>query len=137
MGEGLPVEGKESGQLRALDRTRRDVLTCGPSTQIEQARRRAMEAGQDYAVVVNEPGLLLGFLKLGDELYPPREVESVMDPAPLTIRPGTPLTEAAQRMEKGDLESVLVTNADGYFIGVLYRDEASDFGEQARTAEQT
>jgi CBS domain-containing protein len=47
-----------------------------------------------------------------------------MDPGPTTIRPGTPLEEIVERMKNAHVEDVLVSTAEGKFVGILYLEDA-------------
>jgi CBS domain-containing protein len=117
LANGLPVEGNLTGVYRAKDLARDDAPTCLPDEQVGEARRRVRAAGWDVCVVVNPERIVLGLLREEAlESNPVSAVEQVMDPAPRTYRPNSPMENG--RISVGNGLSVLTTT-DGRLIGVL------------------
>ena len=118
----MPTEGKLAAVPRAGALARRDVPTCGLAEPVDAVRKRAQEESWEECVVIDNARVVLG------RLQPQRldsgsgaVVETVMEAAPSTIRPNTPLKTALRRMQRGKTDSLLVTTSDGKLIGVLDR----------------
>ncbi len=112
-------------QPRAGDIAQRDIPTCGLANQLGDARDRAQDADRNVCIVVDDHGVVLGRL-LGDAIREDHEatIESVMEDGPTTIRADASLGETTERMRKRGVGSILVTNAEGRLLGILYRDDA-------------
>ena len=125
LASGLPTEGKGAHVLRAKDCVRRDMPTCRLTDRSGDVQHRVQAAGQEDCVVLNEAGVLLGYL--GSDAFgaaPQTTVDQAMEPGPSTIRPHVPLEEIAPYMQKRGIDRILVTTADGQWIGVLHRQDA-------------
>jgi CBS domain-containing protein len=122
---GLPTEGKRSGVLRVGERVRRDVPTCRSTDRLGEVAKRVRAAGWDGCVVVNEERVVLGLLQ-GQALDgdPQQLVEEVMEPGPSTFRPDVTFEEMTAYMQQRQLDSVLITTADGKLVGILQRTAA-------------
>jgi CBS domain-containing protein len=122
---GLPTEGKRSGVPRVGERVRRDVPTCRSTDRLGEVAKRVRAAGWDGCVVVNEERVVLGLLQ-GQALDgdPQQLVEEVMEPGPSTFRPDVTLEEMTAYMRQRQLDSVLITTADGKLVGILQRTAA-------------
>lgn len=57
------------------------------------------------------------------EAEPTTVVEEVMDPGPSTFRPDVPLEEMQHYLKERNLDSVVITTADGQLLGNLPRAE--------------
>jgi CBS domain-containing protein len=76
-------------------------------------------------VVLNSENIVLGRTRGKYQDQPDQtRVEEVADPGPTTIRPGTPLAEIVERMKKARVDDVLVSTAEGRFLGILYLEDA-------------
>jgi len=75
-------------------------------------------------VVLKDAGIL-GYLG-GDEFDATLEtpVNQVMEPGPSTIRPHGALAETGEDMQERDIDRILVTTADGQFLGTPYCQKA-------------
>ena len=122
---GLPTEGKRAGSPRVGERVRRDVSTCRLTDRLGEVAKRVRAAGWDGCVVVNEQRVVLGLLH-GQALdgSPQQLVEEVMEPGPSTFRPDVALEEMTAYMQQRQLDSVLITTADGKLVGILQRTAA-------------
>jgi CBS domain-containing protein len=124
---GFPIEGEmaEHHHVLANDAVRRDLPTCQYTDRLAHVSDLLVEPGQVECVVLNGEGIVLGRLPKkafdhpGDTL-----VEQIMEPGPTTFRPGTPLGELTERMKKAQVDNVLITTAEGKFLGVLYLEDA-------------
>jgi len=125
LASGLPTEGRGAQALRAKDGVQRDLPSCYISDRLGDVQMRVQAEGTDGCVVLNVTGVVLGYLR-GDALGadPEMTVEKAMDPGPTTIRPYVPLAEVAEYLQNRDLDSILVTTADGQLVGMLHRQEA-------------
>lgn len=125
LANGLPTEGKEAHVLRAQNCVRRDMPTCRLTDHLRDIRRIVQAAGQLGCVVVNEAGVVLGYIDIDAlDAAPETTADKVMDPGPSTIRPHLPLEDTTAYLQEKDLDSILVTTADGQLIGMLYRQDA-------------
>jgi CBS domain-containing protein len=122
---GLPTEGKRAGIPRVGESVRRDVPTCRLTDRLGDVTKHVRAARWAGCVVVNEERVVLGWL--------PREaldadsqqlVEEVMEPGPSTFRPDVALADMTAHMQKRQLDSVLITTADGRLLGILQRTAA-------------
>ena len=122
---GLPTEGKRAGSPRVGERVRRDVSTCRLTDRVGEVAKRVRAAGWDGCVVVNEQRVVLGLLD-GQALdgSPQQLVEEVMEPGPSTFRPDVTCEEMTAYMQQRQLDSVLITTADGKLVGILQRTAA-------------
>lgn len=120
LASGLPMEGKRAGGPRVGDRVRRDVPTCRLTDRLGDVARQIRASGWDCGVVVNEEHVVLGFLR-NEVLDGASEasVEEVMEPGPSTFRPDILPEELGTYMQKRNIDSALVTTADGKLVGIL------------------
>ncbi|HZA25895.1 MAG TPA: CBS domain-containing protein [Dehalococcoidia bacterium] len=121
---GFPTENYSSEHRVpvAADTVRRNVPTCRESDRLGSLRSRGVGGG---CVVLNGEDIVLGRISDSAHDHPDETpVEQVMDPGPTTIRPGTPLDEIAQRMKNAHVDNVLVSTAEGKFVGILYLEDA-------------
>ena len=111
---------------------RRDVPSCRLDERVSDVGERAVAVGWDQAVVLDDRGVLLGWLDeqalRGDPTAP---IETVMREGPVTFRPNVGITETASWMDARSAASVLVTSSDGTFMGVVRRE---DLGATERAA---
>ena len=129
---GLPMEGDLAHVPKAEDIVQRDIPTCQPTELVEAVWERVQVMGWKLCVVVNEAQVVLGRLRgVVWETNPQATVESVMENGPTTFRPDVTLEDLIGRMEEKKVHSVLITNADGVLLGVLFKKDAeqrlSDF----------
>jgi Mg/Co/Ni transporter MgtE len=122
---GLPTEGKRAGVPRVGERVRRDVSTCRLKDRLGEVAKHVRAAGWDVCVVVNEQRVVLGLLQ-GQALDgdPQQLAEEVMEPGPSTFRPDVTFEEMTAYMQQRQLDSVLITTADGKLVGILQRTAA-------------
>ncbi|MDP9312000.1 MAG: CBS domain-containing protein [Chloroflexota bacterium] len=131
---GLPRAGRLAAVPRAGDLARRDVPTCHLTEHIADIQKRVRAAGWTLCIVVNESGVVLGRLRqVALEADPNAAVETVMEAGPTTIRPDTQLESITQRMQGRNVDSVVVTTADGRLAGVLFRSDAEQQLDALRT----
>ena len=95
---------------------------------------RVREAGESWAVVVNDERVVLGLLRekhlVGD---PSAVVEDVMQAGPTTFRPDAEIDAVSERMARRRVERALVTNSDGRLVGTLY---LADLQEKFSSADE-
>src|SRR5882762_8929025 len=124
---GKPTEGENSKRPRAGDVARKDAIVCGLKDRLGDVRERAIAAGWDVAVVVDEAEVVLGLLRseqLEDE-SPGLNVEKAMRPGPSTFRPYVPIKEMADYLVEHQLDSVPITTSGGKLVGVLRKADAT------------
>jgi predicted transcriptional regulator len=130
---GLPRVGKRASLPRAADAVRRDTPQCRLTDHLEDVRGQVQAAGQDAYVVVNDAGIVLGFLgREALKSIPTASVAGAMDPGPTTIRPHMMLTEVPKYMHKQAMDRILVTTAEGRFVGILYRQDAEQILDERK-----
>jgi predicted transcriptional regulator len=131
---GLPTEGENSRRPRSGDVARKDTVVCGLQDRLGDVRDRAMAAGRDVAVVVDEEHVVLGLLR-SNQLEPSSStsvpsidanlmVEQAMHAGPSTFRPYVSMKEMADYMVEHALDSVPITTSDGKLVGVLLKADA-------------
>lgn len=122
---GLPTEGRRASALRAGDLADRDVPICEPGDPVAEVRARPDVQRAGFCLVLTPEHVVLGRLRSRD-MEDARDVtaEDVMDPGPTSVRADESLPELVERMDKGDVPSILVTDAEGTLIGVLDRAHA-------------
>lgn len=125
LANGLPSEGTLAHLPRAGDLARTDIPTCQLTDRIAAVRAQVEAADETVCMVVNQDRVVLGRLR-GAALQAEEgaTVESVMESGPTTIRPNTPLTDITKRLGERKVGSIVVSDADGRLIGILYRKDA-------------
>jgi CBS domain-containing protein len=121
---GLPTGGKEAGKPRAADALRRDAPTCALDERIGDVRERLRDSGWSSCIVVNAERVVLGRLRK-DALAGDADAtaEAVMEEGPTTVRPGEPLHDLVERMQKKRVGSVVVSTPEGVLVGVMKRED--------------
>lgn len=117
---GLPREGKLATTPNVGELAHRDVPTCGPDERVGDVRERVRAAAADVCAVVNDRGVVLGLLRQ-QELEAPADtvVEAAMQCGPSTFRPSAFPEEIAKWLRRHDLDSALITKANGVLVGLL------------------
>ena len=123
---GNPTEGENSRRPRAGDVARKDMVVCRVKERVGDVHERAVAAGWDVVVVVDEANVVLGLLR-SDQLdeEPGLAVEKAMRPGPSTFRPYVPIKEMADFMVEHQLDSVPITTSAGELVGVLRKGDAT------------
>jgi rhodanese-related sulfurtransferase len=127
-----PYEGTA---ILAGNATHREAPTCTPDEPLADVRRRlaAGGPGPGTCVVVNAHGVVMGVLTT-DQVTQPRDnsPDDAQRPAAdaltvgvSTVRPSEELEPLVERMERRQLDTVVVTRADGTLVGTLDRGTAN------------
>lgn len=121
---GLPFEG--SAQLVGAQVT--DLPTSALDDRLGAVRDRLEASRFGLLAVVNAEGVVLGRLNAAalDEADD-TPVSSLMYEGPTTARPSEQLEAIVGRMQKADVDGVIITRLDGVLLGILER----RVGEQA------
>ena len=131
MGAGLPVEGEVTLPPRAGTVARTSVPTCDLDDQIGQVRDRADVRNDRVCIVTTEDGIVLGRLREQElEADSAARAGDVMEEGPTTVRFDDALVDLIGRMQKGQVESILITSADGKLIGITYRSDGEELLQQ-------
>src|SRR5215207_3451599 len=131
---GLPMEGDFSTIPKAMDVLRHDVPTCHLKDPVGEVSERCREAGWQVCLVVNEANIVLGRVRREAwQADPATPVEQVMENGPTTFRPDNFLEPLTRRMQERKVGSVIITDADGRLIGILYRKDAQERLHQHQT----
>ena len=121
---GLPLEGEIEQKIFLGHRTQREVPTARMAERVGEVAQRARAVGWNQAAVVNDAGILLGWL--GPEALAAKTEstsEDAMLEGPITFRPNNPLDTTSQWMQQHEVDSVLVTGPDGTLIGIARRED--------------
>jgi CBS domain-containing protein len=124
---GLPIEGEmaEHHHVLAIDAVRHDFPICRYTDRLGHVSDLLLEPGQVECVVLNSEDVVLGRIPKEAFGHPGETpVEQIMEPGPATFRPGTPLEELTERMKEARVDNVLITTAEGKFVGVLKLEDA-------------
>ena len=116
---GLPREGDKATEPRAVDFARRDVVTCDLHDRADGAREAIDASPYGFALVLDPAGVLLGRLRKSALSCADRDatVEALMEPGPSTVRANLHPARLRERLERGGLETALVTDPDGRLRG--------------------
>ena len=124
LARGLPREGDNAGEPRAVDLLVDDVVACALAEPIADIRERVAESRYGFAFVVSPNRVMLGRLRRAAlEGDPHLVAEEVMEPGPSTIRADSQLEPLAERMRRRDLTALPVTTPEGELLGVVRRDD--------------
>jgi|SRR6266511_4085308 len=110
---GLPTVRAEPAARRALGGADRSPPTCTPDTSVS-------ELAPGSVIVVNEHGILLGRVPAGPRVDS-SSAEEVMRPGPATVRAHEPLEALLDRMQRRNVDEVIVTTPEGCLLGVVRR----------------
>jgi Mg/Co/Ni transporter MgtE len=122
LARGLPREGENANERRAIDAARDDVVTVRMDERMGDVRPRVEASPYGFAFVVAEGGAVLGRLrKAALEGDPDARAEDVMDPGPSTVRAHMPLDTLRNRLEKRNLTTAVVTTPEGALLGAVRR----------------
>jgi len=114
MAMGLPAEGSRPTSQRAGALADRDVPTTSLDGKIGDAPR---------VVVLGDDRIILGVVRREAlDLDAETPIETVLQPAPPSVRPSIPLDELAESMEQDGRSYVIVSHLDGTFVGVIEHD---------------
>ena len=123
LARNLPTEGAEADDQRVGDLARDDVVTCALDTTVAELRTRIEESPYGFALVASSNGTLLGRVRGSTLSNAPDEAtaESVMQPAPSTVRPDLAVDELRDKLDDKELKTALVSTPEGRLIGVVTR----------------
>ena len=123
LARGLPREGEQADEPRALDFARRDVVTCAPDERVGAVRERVQRSPYDFALVVSAGDVLLGRLPratLDDDRG--LTAERAMEPGPSTSRADAAPARLLERLRSAGRSTAILTTPDGVLLGVVDRD---------------
>lgn len=124
MARGLPLEGDEAGEPRAVDLARHDVVTCQLDSTVGDVRDRVAASPHGFGFVTTADGVLLGRLRKralqGD---PVARAADVMEPGPSTTRPDLPPAKVLDRLRKADLTTAVLSDPEGRLLGIVKRED--------------
>jgi CBS domain-containing protein len=123
---GLPTEGQIGDRSRVGALARRDVPRCRVDETIGAVAAR-VDGGPDddsWCVVLSSDDVVVGLLRPEAlVLEPDRPVATAMIPAPGTVRPHLRIPELARQLDHDHLGRILVTTAEGVFVGLVHRED--------------
>jgi Mg/Co/Ni transporter MgtE len=122
---GWPRESSATAAPNAGEAARKRTPTCKLDDVVGVVRDQVLDAGRDLCIVVNDAGIVEGRLR-GDALLKSElEAEEAMEVGPTTIRPSESLEPLVARMRKRGVKTIVVTDAKGHLVGILYRNDAA------------
>lgn len=122
LARGLPREGEEAGERRAIDATRDDVVIARLGDRAADVRPRVEASQYGFALVLSRGGTLLGRLrKTTLDGAHEEAVAEVMEAGPSTVRADTPVEKLRERLDERGLKFALVTTPEGLLLGVVRR----------------
>ena len=131
--EGLPLEGAGPHYAMAGEVATTDgPHTCGLGTSVGESSRAINQSGDMLCLVLNDEGVVLGRLRKKhlDETSADA-VETVMEPGPATVRPEESAKALLERMDKRNVEAVVVTTKKGVLLGVARRKDLRRLVEES------
>lgn len=115
---GLPLEGTDVRGPIVAEATTVDPPTAKVEETVGTARQRL--DGDTQVIVINDEAVVVGVMR--KESWDETDdvpVGDAMRLGPGTVRPGSQLEPLVRRMERKDVESVVVTDSEGRLIGVM------------------
>jgi Mg/Co/Ni transporter MgtE len=125
MARAMPVEGEQADARTAATCAKSDVVTCRLDDPVADVRPRIAESPYGFGLVVHDDDIVLGRLRMSAMKDAPADAraEDVMSPGPSTVRADTDAEELAEKLDKKDLKTAIVTDPEGRLIGVVLRDQ--------------
>jgi len=135
MARGLPVEGSTASEPTALSLVREDVATCALDDDAATLRARIDASPYGFALALCDR-TVMGRVRRSrlDEAADSATAETVMGPAPSTVRPHIRLEELERRFQNGGAETLILTTPSAELIGVVRRADLPGHREQDRRA---
>jgi rhodanese-related sulfurtransferase len=132
MAAGLPREGQSAHIPNPGDIAQHTVPTCHFTSSAANAYDRMSTEGHNFCVAVDDNSVVVGMVYLDEQAnVNGKSVEQVMRPGPTTVRASEPLQPLIQRMEKVQVDAILVTDPEGRLLGLLDRHQAAVALKQA------
>jgi len=123
----MPVDGEATLPPQAGTVARTSVPTCQLDDQIGKVRDRDDVRRDQVCIVTTEDGVVLGRLREKElKADSAARAGDVMEEGPTSVRFDEPLVDLIGRMQKGKVESILVTSAAGKLIGITYRGDGEE-----------
>ncbi len=116
---GRPRQGESARIPNAGDVVQEDVPTCHFHASLADARQAIEKDGRGFCVAVDEDGVVLGMVYREHAADDAATVEDAMRSGPTTIRANEPLGPLLERMERADVEAILVADPEGHLLGLL------------------
>jgi Mg/Co/Ni transporter MgtE len=121
LANGLPAEGTHAEEPTAGTLARQDVARCSLEDNAGDVLERIAASPYGFALVLGTEGVLLGRLgrsALGS-IARDAAVEAILEPGPATIRPHLTPAELHRRLQRSDVQTLVVTRPDGTLVGVV------------------
>ena len=119
MARGLPMEGAQADEPRAIDVARHDVVTCRLDEPVSAVRQRVETSPYAFALVTTADGVLLGRLRRNALDDSDHLAAQAMEPGPSTSRPDTAPGELLARLRRRELTTALLTDPEGRLLGLV------------------
>jgi Mg/Co/Ni transporter MgtE len=121
LANGLPGEGTHADQPTAGTLARQDVATCSLDDHADDVLDRIAASPYGFALVLSTEGVLLGRLAPStlETVTGDAAIEGILEPGPSTIRPHLTPAELQRRVQRSDVQTLVVTRPDGTLVGVV------------------
>jgi predicted transcriptional regulator len=131
---GWPRQGTAAAVPNAGEIARRGTPTCALEDRVADVREQVLAVGRNVCIVVNTAGIVEGRLRgRALEEQPDATAEEAMEIGPTTIRPNEPLAPLVERMRNRGVATIVVSDLKGRLVGILYRQDAGNALEAARS----
>ena len=126
LAHGLPREGETARVPNAGELADPDPPSCALSDDVAVVRARLEGSRYGDCLVLGERRVVLGRVRRSalDSAPADTRAEQLMEAGPSTVRPHKPVSELLERLEKEELESMIVTTPGGCLVGVFHRADA-------------
>ncbi|UGY91253.1 CBS domain-containing protein [Streptomyces gobiensis] len=126
MAAGLPREGHSAQTPNPGDIAQPTPPTCHFTSPAAEAYERMRAEDHNFCVAVDDDTVVTGMVYLGEQGDADgKSVEQIMRPGPTTVRASEPLQPLLGRMEKAQVDAILVTDPEGRLLGLLDRHKAA------------
>jgi rhodanese-related sulfurtransferase len=123
LAHGLAAEGSRAALPTAGSLARDDAATCTLESSAGQALDAIAGSPYGFALVLGPGGVLLGRVRRSqlERASGSDPIEPITEPGPSTIRPHLSVGELQARLERADIQTLVVTRPDGTLLGVVRR----------------
>ena len=123
LAHGLGADGTHAGLPTAGSLARDDAPTFALDGSAAEALGAIADSPYGFALVLSPGGVLLGRVRRSElqRIAGSDPIEPISEPGPSTIRPHLTVDELHERLERSDVQTLVVTRPDGTLLGVVRR----------------
>ena len=127
LGAGRPREGEDADKLTVGDLARPGLPTARLGDRADTVLERMARGAWPQAVVVDEAGVVLGRLRRSRlEEAATDLVDALMEEGPSTARANEDLAATVKGMVDGGIHFLLVSTPEGFPLGLLFLQDATE-----------